>query len=104
MPAALVAVALAVVVVYAYYNDPWRPLAHVLGPWVALAVAVAFGRPPMVAIGASVTSLAAGVVTFFIGLKVGHDIRWGDSASVISTGATSSCGWCSPPSQVSVLD
>jgi Family of unknown function (DUF6518) len=83
VPAALAGMALAVVVVYAYYNNPWRPLAHVLGPWVVLAVAVAFRRPPMLAIGASVASLAAAVVTFYIGLKVGHDIRWAGTASVM---------------------
>jgi hypothetical protein len=84
VPAALAAIALAVMAVYAYYNDPWRPLAHVLGPWVALAVAVAFRRPPVLAVGASVASLAAAVVTFYVGLKVGHDIRWAGTASVMS--------------------
>jgi hypothetical protein len=83
VPAALAAMALAVVVVHAYYNDPWQPLAHVLGPWVALAVAVAFRRPPVVAVSASVVSLAAAVVTFYVGLKLGHDIRWAGTASVM---------------------
>jgi hypothetical protein len=82
-PAALAAAALAVVIVYAYYNDPWRPLAHILGPWVALAVAVAFRRPLVLAISASVASLAVAVVTFYVGLKVGHDIRWVGTASVM---------------------
>ena len=80
---ALAGVGLAAVVAYAYYNDPWRPLAHVLGPWVVLAAAVGFGRPPRLAVGAAVASLAAAVVTFYIGLKVGHDLRWADSGSVM---------------------
>jgi hypothetical protein len=80
---ALAGAALAVVVVYAYYNDPWRPLAHVLGPWIVLAAAVSFGRPARLAIGTAVASLAAAVVAFYVGLKVGHDLRWGDSGSVM---------------------
>jgi len=81
--AAAVGVAVAVAVVYAYYNDPWRPLAHTFGLWAVMASAVAFGRPPALAIGASIASLAAAVVTFYIGLKVGHDIRWAGSDSTM---------------------
>ncbi len=76
--------AMAVAAVYAYYNDPWRPLAHVLAPWAVLAVAVAFRRPLLPAVAASVASLASAVVTFYVGLKVGHDIRWAGSGSVMS--------------------
>ena len=79
-----VGMAVAVVIVYAYYNDPWRPLAHTLGPWAVLATAVGFRRPPPLAIGASIGFLAAGVVTFYVGLKAGHDIRWGGTDSVMS--------------------
>jgi len=75
--------ALAIVTVYAYYNDPWRPLAHTLGVWAVLASAVGFRRAPAPAIGASIASLAAAVVTYYVGLKVGHDIRWGGSGSVM---------------------
>ncbi len=82
-PAAAVGTAAAVAMVYAYYNDPWRPLAHVLAPWAVLAVAVAFRRPLLPAVAAGVASLAAAVVTFYVGLKVGHDIRWADSGSVM---------------------
>lgn len=73
----------AVVIVYAYYNDPWRPLAHALGIWAVLATAVAFRRPLRQAVGAAVSFLAAAVVSFYVGLKVGHDIRWADSGSVM---------------------
>jgi hypothetical protein len=76
--------AVAAVVVYAYYNGPWRPLAHTLGIWAVAASAVGFRRPPAVAIGASVAFLAAGVVTFYVGLKVGHDIRWAGTDSAMS--------------------
>jgi hypothetical protein len=79
-----VGLAVAVVIVYAYYNDPWRPLAHTLGPWAVLATAVGFRRPPPLAIGASISFLAAGVVTFYVGLTVGHDVRWGGTGSVMS--------------------
>jgi Family of unknown function (DUF6518) len=81
--AAPAGVALACVVVYAYYNDPWRPLAHVLGPWVLLSAAVAFRRPPVIAVVSAVASLAAAVVTYYVGLKVGHDIRWAGTDSVM---------------------
>ncbi len=47
--AAAAGTAVAVAAVYAYHNDPWRPLAHVLAPWAVLAVAVAFRRPPRLA-------------------------------------------------------
>ena len=62
--AAAAGTGLAIIVVYAYYNDPWRPLAHVLGPWAVLATAVAFRRPRVLAVAASVSALAAAVVTF----------------------------------------
>ena len=84
LPAALAGILLAVIVVYAYYNDPWRPLAHVLGPWAMLATAFAFRRTSALAIGASVASLGAAVLTFYVGLKVGHDIRWAGSGSTMS--------------------
>lgn len=81
--AGAVGAAVAIVIVYAYYNDPWRPLAHSLGLWALLASAVGFRRPPALAIGASIASLAAAVITYFVGLKVGHDIRWSGSGSVM---------------------
>jgi len=81
--AVAIGVAAAIVVVYANYNDPWRPLAHSLGLWAVMASAVAFRRPPALAIGTSVSSLAAAVVTFYIGLKVGHDIRWAGTGSTM---------------------
>ena len=81
--AAVVGVLAAVVVVYAYYNDPWRPLAHTLGLWVALTAAVTFGRPVPRAVAAAITFLAVAVVSFYVGLKVGHDIRWAGSGSVM---------------------
>ena len=81
--AAAVGVVAAVVVVYAYYNDPWRPLAHTLGVWVALAAAVGMRRPMPRAAAAGITVLAVAVVGFYVGLKVGHDIRWAGSASVM---------------------
>jgi len=81
--AAAVGVAVAVAVVYANYNDPWRPLAHTFGLWAVMATAVAFRRPPRLAIAASITSLAAAVITFYIGLKVGHDIRWARAGSTM---------------------
>jgi len=79
--AAAIGTALAVAVVYANYNDPWRPLAHTLGLWAVMASAVAFRRPLALAVGASIASLAAAVITFYIGLKVGHDIRWAGTDS-----------------------
>ncbi len=83
-PAAVMGAVVAVLVVYAYYNDPWRPLAHTLGVWAVLASAVGFRRRPALAVGASAAFLAAAVVTFFVGLKVGHDLRWAGSSSVMS--------------------
>lgn len=82
--AGAVGVAVAVAAVYAHYNDPWRPLAHTLGIWAVAASAAGFRRPPPLAIGASVAFLAAGVVTFYVGLKVGHDIRWAGTDSAMS--------------------
>jgi hypothetical protein len=49
-----------------------------------LASAVGFRRRPALAVGASAAFLAAAVVTFFVGLKVGHDLRWAGSSSVMS--------------------
>ncbi|MCZ2815327.1 DUF6518 family protein [Modestobacter sp. VKM Ac-2984] len=82
--AGTVGVAVAIAVVYAYYNDPWRPLAHSLGLWAVMASAVGFRRRLPLAVGASIASLATAVVTFYVGLKVGHDIRWAGSGSVMS--------------------
>ncbi|MGX5656931.1 DUF6518 family protein [Geodermatophilus nigrescens] len=84
LPAAVAGAALAAVAVYAYYNDPWRSLAHILAPWAVLACVVAFRRPPLPAVVASVSSLAAAVVTFYVGLKLAHDIRWTGSGSVMT--------------------
>lgn len=81
--AAGLGVVAAVAVVYAYYNDPWRPLAHTLGIWAVLAAAVAFRRPLPLAVGAATTFLAVAVVCFYVGLKIGHDIRWAGSSSVM---------------------
>ncbi|NIH66711.1 hypothetical protein FB380_001157 [Modestobacter marinus] len=82
--AGTIGVAVATATVYANYNDPWRPLAHSLGLWAVMASAVAFRRPPVLAIGAPIASLGTAVVTFYVGLKVGHDIRWADSGSHMS--------------------
>jgi hypothetical protein len=79
--AILAALIFAIIVVYAYYNDPWRPAAHILGPWAVLATAVAFRQRLAPAVIASVTFLAVAVITFYIGLKVGHDIRWAGTPS-----------------------
>jgi hypothetical protein len=46
VPAALAAMALAIAVVYAYYNDPWRPLAHILGVDAGTPAACAFVAMP----------------------------------------------------------
>jgi hypothetical protein len=79
--AAFAGLILAIAVAYAYYHDPWRPLAHILAPWAVLATAVAYRRRWALAVGASITSLAVAVVTFYVGLKIAHDIRWADTGS-----------------------
>lgn len=73
---AIPGIVIASVIAYAYYNDPLRPLAHTLGLWVALAFAVSWRRPPKLAIAQAIIALGAAVVSYYIGLKIFHDIRW----------------------------
>lgn len=96
------AVGVVVAVVYANYNDPWRPLAHSLGLWAVMATAVAFRRPLALAIGASIASLAAAVITFYIGLRSATTSAGpAPAAPRRSTGTRCNCGWCWPSWPVS---
>lgn len=79
-------IALASLISFAYYNDPFRPLAHTLGIWVALAFAVSWRRPKASAVAHTIVALTSAVVTYYIGLKVGHDIRWADQGSFMTVG------------------
>lgn len=81
---AIAGAALASVIVYAYYNDPFRPLAHTLGPWVALSFALSWRRTPAAAIAHTIAGLGCAVITFYLGLKIGHDIRWSAKGSVMT--------------------
>jgi len=83
---AIPGIAIASVIAYAYYNDTFRPLAHTLGLWVALAFAVSWRRPPRLAIAQTIIALGAAVVTYYIGLKIFHDIRWAAQGSVFPLG------------------
>lgn len=67
-------------------NDPWRPLAHTLGVWVALAFAVSWRRPTAPAVAHAIVALAFAVVTYYAGLKIGHDIRWAFEGSFKTVG------------------
>jgi hypothetical protein len=74
---------LAVAAAWAYYNDPWRALGHVLGPWVFLVFLLSVGRTEIWAVVRAVTALATAVLVFYVAQKVGHDIRWAGSDSTM---------------------
>lgn len=61
---------------YAYYSDVWRPLAHVLGPWILLAAVVSARRRPVSAAARSTAALVAAVGAFYVGLDVVYGIKY----------------------------
>jgi hypothetical protein len=82
--AAVSGAVLAVAAAWAYYDDAWRALGHVLGPWVFLVFLLSVGRTEIWAVVRAVTTLATAVLVFYVAQKVGHDIRWAGADSTMS--------------------
>lgn len=61
---------------YAYYSDVLRPLSHVLGPWILLAVIVSARQDRVSAVARSTVGLVAAVVAFYVGKDVMYAIEY----------------------------
>ncbi|WP_232665384.1 DUF6518 family protein [Pseudonocardia sp. TRM90224] len=78
---------------YAHHNELLRPLAHVLGPWLLVAVVAAARQPARRAMVDCVVSLLAAVVAFYVGKDLIYGIRYPGSPFALNlTVLTLWCG------------
>jgi hypothetical protein len=65
---------------FARDNETLRPLAHLIGPWILLAVVVSAGQRPERAAVRSALGLVAAVVAFYVGTGQASSLRVGQLA------------------------
>jgi hypothetical protein len=61
---------------YSYYDLLLRPIAHTLGLWLIVVIAVTARRPPRTAILHASTALLSAVIVFYVGKKVMYALRY----------------------------
>lgn len=61
---------------WAYYNDPFRPMAHTFGLWILTVALLSARRSRRSAVVASCLALLAAVVAFYVGKKVIYGVRY----------------------------
>ena len=61
---------------YSYYDPQLRPIAHTLGLWLIVVIAVTARRPPRIAMTHATAALVSAVVAFYVGKKVMYALRY----------------------------
>lgn len=61
---------------WAYYSNPFRPLAHTFLPWTALVVLTSAGASARRAVARAVLALSTAVVAFSVGKQLVYGVRY----------------------------